>query len=152
VDVKAVAEKIIQLLSEKAQRKNVHLHLTEMDCLPRITMNERDLEQLCFALIENAIQASDGQNARQLTISSAVKGRIVELCFSDDCGGIAQENINKIFKPFFTTKPPHQGTGLGLHIAQEVVSHLGGKIHVESQFGEGSTFFITLPITQGSMS
>ena len=152
VDVKAVIEKIVKLLSENAQRKRVILHLKEMDNLPLIDMNERDLEQLCFALIENAIQASDGKETRRLTVSGAAKGHFIELCFSDNCGGIPQENIEQIFKPFFTTKPPYQGTGLGLHIVQEVVSRLGGRIRVESKFGEGSTFFVNLPIIEDSMS
>ena len=146
VDVKAVAEKIVKLLSGNAQRKSVMLHLKKMDSLPRIYMNERDFEQLCFALIENAIQASPGRDARQLAISGAVKGNFIELCFSDDCGGISRENLDRIFRPFFTTKPPHQGTGLGLYIVQEVVSRIGGTVRVESEFGEGSTFFVTLPV------
>jgi PAS domain S-box-containing protein len=148
VDVKAVTERIVKLLSESARRKRVILHLKEMDSLPPTYMNERDVEQLCFALIENAIQAADGKETRQLTVSGAVKGQCIELCFSDDCGGISQENLDRIFRPFFTTKPPGQGTGLGLCIVQEVVSRTGGRVHFESEFGAGSTFFVTLPFNE----
>ena len=146
VDVTAVAERVVKLLRESAQRTSVTLHLKEMGGLPPVYMNERDLEQLCFALIENAIQAADGKETRQITVGGAVKGRCIELCFSDDCGGIAPEHRDRIFTPFFTTKPPGQGTGLGLYIVQEVVSRVGGRVHVESDFGKGSTFFVILPM------
>ncbi len=98
----------------------------------------------------NAIQVADGKKIRQFIISGAVKNEHIELSFSDNCGGIAPENIDKIFEPFFTTKPKGQGTGLGLCIVQSIVSRAGGKIRVESKFGEGSTFFVTLP-TKKSM-
>ncbi|GAG24349.1 unnamed protein product, partial [marine sediment metagenome] len=85
-------------------------------------------------------------------INGAVKNEYIELWFSDNCGGIAPENINKIFEPFFTTKPKGQGTGLGLCVVQSIVYRAGGNIRVESKFGEGSTFFVTLPINKSTRS
>lgn len=69
--------------------------------------------------------------------------------FRDDCGGIAPENLERIFEPFFTTKPAGEGTGLGLCVVQRIVSQAGGAIRVESRPGDGTTFFVTLPV-QGS--
>ena len=60
-------------------------------------------------------------------------------------GGIAAENVDRIFTPFFTTKPPAEGTGLGLCIVHRVVSDAHGQLRVESDFGRGTTFFVTLP-------
>jgi len=146
VDVKAVAEKIVKLLIESARRGKVSLHLKGMDELPAIYSNEKDLEQLFFALIDNAIQAADGKKSHQLIIDGAVKDKQIELRFADDCGGIAAENLGKIFEPFFTTRPAGEGTGLGLCVVEHIVSRVGGKIHVASKAGEGSTFLVTLPI------
>jgi len=140
------------LLNESARRARIALNLNGMDKLPPVYLNEKDMEQLFFALADNAIQAADGKKSRQLIISGAVKNEHLELCFSDNCDGIAPENINKIFEPFFTTKPKGQGTGLGLCIVQSIVSRAGGKIRVESKFGEGSTFFVTLPIKESTWS
>jgi len=147
VDLKAVAEKIVKLLDESAWRAKVTLQVEGMDKLPHIYSCERELEQIFFSLIENAIQAADGKKKRRVIISGAVRDdKHIELQFSDNCGGIAPENLDKIFKPFFTTKPAGERTGLGLCVVERIVSRLGGKVRVESKLGKGSTFFVTLPI------
>jgi two-component system C4-dicarboxylate transport sensor histidine kinase DctB len=152
IDLKAVGERIVKLLNESARRARITLHLNSMDKLPPVYLNEKDMEQLFFALADNAIQAAGSKKSRQLIISGAVKNEHIELSFSDNCGGIVPEDIDKIFEPFFTTKPKGQGTGLGLCIVQSIVSRAGGKIRVESKFGEGSTFFVTLPINKSTRS
>jgi len=142
----AVAERVTHLLDGRAQWARITLQHRNMDELPSIRANEKDVEQLFFALIENAIHAADGKKDRWLTISGAIKGACIELKFADNCGGIAPENLDEIFEPFFTTKPAREGTGLGLCIVQRIVAQAGGKIWVESKPGKGSTFCITLPI------
>ncbi|MCH8120946.1 MAG: PAS domain-containing protein [Planctomycetes bacterium] len=152
IELKAIAKRIVKLLNENARRARIALNLNGMDNLPLVYSTEKDMEQLFFALADNAVQAADGKKSRQLIINGAVKNEYIELSFSDDCGGIAPENIDKIFEPFFTTKPKGQGTGLGLCIVQSIVSRAGGKIRVESKFGEGSTFFVTLPTNKSMRS
>ena len=152
VSLKAVAERIVRLLNESAWQARVSLQLKGMDKLPPIRSNEKDLEQLFFALVENAIQAADGKKSRRLIISGDVKDEHIELQFADDCSGIAAENLDKIFEPFFTTRPARERTGLGLCIVEHIVSGAGGKIRLESKAGKGSTFFVTLPISSGRMS
>lgn len=146
IDLKLVAEKIVKVLSKSAKQKRIELHLKELDRLPSIYMNEREIEQLFFILVENAIQAADGGKDRKLCISGSVTKRGIELCFSDNCGGIAPEYLEEIFEPFFTIKPSGQGTGLGLYIAKMIVSRAGGGIRIKSEYGEGSTFLVTFPI------
>jgi len=152
VNLKAVAVRIATLLSESARSANIVLRVGDMGELPCPWMNETDLEQLFFALIENSIQAADGEKTRQLVISGVLKEKHIELRLSDDCGGIAPENLDKIFEPFFTTKPRGQGTGLGLSIVQDVVSRIGGHVRIESEFGKGTTFIINIPIEKDKIS
>jgi len=152
IDLKAIAKRIVKLLNENARRARIALNLNGMDELPLVYSTEKDMEQLFFALADNAVQAADGKKSRKLIINGAVKNEYIELSFSDNCGGIAPENIDKIFEPFFTTKPKGQGTGLGLCIVQSIVSRAGGKIRVESKFGEGSTFFVMLPTNKSMRS
>ena len=152
VDLKEVAERIFKLLYKSGQRARIELKLKGMDRLPSIYTNEKDMEQLFFALIENAIQASDGQKNRQLTISGDLKGRNIELRFADTCRGIAPKNLKRIFEPFFTTGSLSVRTGLGLCIVERVVTEAGGKIHVKSKAGKGTTFYITLPVNKSTLT
>jgi len=64
----------------------------------------------------------------------------------DNGTGISQNTVDKIFQPFFTTKPTGQGTGLGLSLAYDIVKAHGGELRVETKEGEGSDFIIKLPI------
>jgi PAS domain S-box-containing protein len=145
VSVTVVATRVVRLLEETARQARVTLRLKGMGRLPAVSINETDLEQLFFALLENAIQAADRMQARQVVISGAVKHEQIELCFCDTCGGIPPEHRSRVFEPFFTTKPRGQGTGLGLCIVQDVVTRVGGRIRLESEPGKGTTFFVTLP-------
>jgi len=149
VDLQVVGERIATLLQGQAGQARVTVRFEGMERLPSIYSNEKDLEQIFFALIHNALGAAgDNSDGRELVISGAVRDGHVELRFSDNCGGIAPENLGKIFEPFFTTKPPGQGTGLGLCVVEDIVHRAGGTVRVESTFGEGSTFFVTLPVNK----
>ncbi len=146
VNVNVIAERVVRLLEETARQARVTLHLKDMGKLPPVIMNETDLEQVFFALLENAIQAADRRQARRIAISGVIKDDRVELCFSDNCGGIAPEIRDKVFEPFFTTKPRGYGTGLGLCIVHDAVTRAGGHVRLESKLGRGTTFFVGLPV------
>ena len=74
-----------------------------------------------------------------------VQGK-VEIKVTDNGNGIPQKLLDKIFQPFFTTKPTGQGTGLGLSLAYDIVKAHGGELKVETKEGEGSEFIIQLPV------
>ena len=148
VDLRTVCEKTAELFRDKVRIARVAIHLKDIDGLPAVYWNEKDLEQLVFTLMDNAIEAADGRKMRRIVISGRARDDHVELRFSDNCGGIAPENMGRIFEPFFTTKSGGRGTGLGLYLAQRIVSKAGGSIRVTSTPGKGSTFIVTLPITE----
>jgi len=149
VNLQIVGERIAILLDGYIRQSRVTVQFEGLERLPHIYSNEKDLEQTFFALIQNALDAAgDNNDGRELVISGAVKDDFIELRFSDNCGGIAPENLERIFEPFFTTKPAGQGTGLGLCVVQDIVHRAGGKVRVESISGKGSTFFLTLPINR----
>ncbi len=70
----------------------------------------------------------------------------VEIHVKDNGNGIPQKVVDKIFQPFFTTKPTGQGTGLGLSLSYDIIKAHGGEIKVETKEGEGSEFIIQLPV------
>jgi two-component system, NtrC family, sensor kinase len=72
-------------------------------------------------------------------------GNIILISVKDNGNGIPQRNLDKIFQPFFTTKPTGQGTGLGLSLSYDIVKAHGGELNVDTREGEGSTFIILLP-------
>ena len=152
VDLKVVAERIVKLLNKSARQAGIRLRLKGMDTLPGVYSSEKEVEQLFFALVQNAIQAADGNEPRELIIDGAVKDKHIELRFSDNCGGIEPEDVDKVFDPFFTTKPAGEGTGLGLCIVQRVALRSGGRVRVENKPGEGSTFVVTLGINKDRIS
>ena len=72
----------------------------------------------------------------------------VEIKVSDNGNGIPQKVLDKIFQPFFTTKPTGQGTGLGLSLSYDIVKAHGGELKVETKEGEGTAFIIQLPFVK----
>jgi signal transduction histidine kinase len=72
--------------------------------------------------------------------------RLCEIKITDNGQGIPSNIIDKIFQPFFTTKPTGQGTGLGLSLAYDIIKAHGGELKVETVVGEGSEFIIQLPV------
>jgi len=83
---------------------------------------------------------------RQRLADGAVGGRSIQIKIGDNGGGIPKNIVDKIFQPFFTTKPAGQGTGLGLSLAYDIIKAHGGETKVETKEGEGSEFIIQLPI------
>jgi len=81
-----------------------------------------------------------------VTIVTKKAGDKVEIRVKDNGNGIPQNIVDKIFQPFFTTKPTGQGTGLGLSLAYDIIKAHGGEIKVNTKEGEGSEFVIQLPV------
>jgi len=147
INVSAVADRIVSVLSERATRAKMHISAKGLANLPEIEINETALEQIFLIIIKNAIEAADGLKPHKLDIIGKFTDGNIELRFSDDCCGIAPENIDKIFEPFFSTKTKDKGMGLGLNIVQQILINCGGQIRVESRLDSGTTFYVTLPIS-----
>lgn len=111
--------------------------------LPYIEANEGEMQQLFLNLIVNAIQAMEGNGT--LTLTCMEKDAFVFIKVGDTGCGIAEENINQIFTPFFTTKAPGTGTGLGLSNCYNIVEKMGGRIRVKSEARIGSEFTTIFP-------
>ncbi len=146
VDLVEVAERVVGLLTEGARRSKLNLSVNVENRPPHIVGNSVELEQMFFVLIQNAIQAADGETPQDMKITISSADNRIQLTFADTCGGIEQENIDKIFEPFFTTKPANVGTGLGLCILERIVKGHSGSVRVESQEGHGTIFYISLPV------
>jgi two-component system NtrC family sensor kinase len=146
VHIDHVAQWTFRLLEASARQAKVVLQAVGLETLPVIRMRENELDELFFALAQNAVQAADGTRDHSLVIAGVREGNQIVLRFQDDCGGIAPAYLPRVFEPFFTTKPPGKGTGLGLCIARRIARQRGGQISVESEQGKGTTFTVILPL------
>jgi PAS domain S-box-containing protein len=110
------------------------------------------LEQVFLNLLINAIQAlphaSASTNRIIVRLREERRGshEVIVVEVADNGAGIIPENLDRVFDPFFTTKPVGLGTGLGLPICHSIVTRMGGAIRVESSVGQGTTFYVTLPV------
>ncbi len=114
-----------------------------------IRANQNQLQQLLIQFIENAEEAMPEKGALNITVEpvEAADGKFAKLTITDTGIGIPEENLQKIFQPFFTTKGK-QATGLGLMITSAIVQNLGGSIGVKSSPGVGTSFRIVLPLVE----
>ena len=122
----------------------IEIELALSTDLPMVVGNSNYLQQVFLNLAINARDAMP--RGGRIFISSMLEGFNVTVRFSDTGSGITQENIDKIFQPFFTTKGEGKGTGLGLAISRNIIAQHQGHIRVESELNKGTTFIITLPI------
>ncbi|MCI0529948.1 MAG: ATP-binding protein [Nitrospira sp.] len=123
--------------------------LKEYNARPIVKANSQEMLQVFVNLITNAIQAMDGQGTLRLTVDS--QNGMATIRIIDTGPGIAHDLLDKIFEPFFSTKEPGKGTGLGLHVVRTLVEKHGGRISVFSRVGAGATFCLefTSGLSQG---
>ena len=120
---------------------------THLGRIPDVEMNVGKISQVITNLLINAGQAIEatGKNGK-IIITTCTVGEFVELRVEDSGCGIPPSHLDKLFNPFFTTKPEGQGTGLGLSISFGIAQEHGGSLSATSTEGDGSTFTLALPI------
>ena len=120
---------------------------THLGSIPHIMMNMGKISQVVTNLLINAGQAIESTGVQgTITITTREFDGSVELSIQDTGCGIESSHLDKLFNPFFTTKPEGQGTGLGLSISFGIAQEHGGTLHASSKDGEGSCFTLCLPI------
>ena len=132
----------IRLLERRAKVRNIEIVAEIEDDLPRALVDPVELEQVMVNLINNSIDAMP--NGGTVTIRAAQEEGRLHLEVADDGTGIPQEDLERVFEPFYTTKPVGQGTGLGLSVCYGIVQSWGGGMRAESEQGNGTAMHIML--------
>ncbi len=156
-DINKLADEYLRLsyqgLRAKDKLFNATMKTDYDESIGNIVIIPQDIGRVLLNLYNNAFYAMAEKKKKQgvndestISISTKKIGDKVELKVADSGNGIPQKIVDKIFQPFFTTKPTGQGTGLGLSLSYDIVKAHGGEIKVDSKEGEGSEFIIQLPI------
>ncbi|HLV34351.1 MAG TPA: GAF domain-containing sensor histidine kinase, partial [Spirillospora sp.] len=153
VDVVDTIEGILSLVRPHIEQDHIRVwsQLPE-EKLPPVWAVQGQLDDIWLNLLLNAHDALIGQDGAEIGIEVHYQpgSEFIQVDVWDNGPGIPAEIQEEIFKPFFTTKPVGEGTGLGLHICRQVVERIQGSISVESAEGEGTRFFVRLPVKKGS--
>jgi two-component system, sporulation sensor kinase E len=136
-----VVEKTLELLRPELDNRSLTVTTKLARRLATAPIDAMQLQQVLVNLIKNAMQAMT--KGGTLTLQTGENDEAVWVSVTDTGGGIPQEQINRIFEPFYTTKK--KGSGLGLMIVQRIVRAHNGRIEIESDIGRGTTFRIWLP-------
>lgn len=141
-----VLERVLKLLSYRIGLDGVSITHYIAEETPEIWMRANSIQQVFFNLITNALDAVAESPRKDIHIDIRPEGENVIVTISDSGNGIDQENLQKIFEAFYTTKPVGKGTGLGLSMSHSIVNSHGGVITCESSPEMGTNFIIQLPI------
>jgi signal transduction histidine kinase len=144
-DVNLTIEFVLDFLCYEAARRGVSLMRNLDHRLPVVRVDSNVLKQIIINIVMNALQAMEPEGGSLLVESKAPNSSEVCIVIADTGPGIAAESLARIFEPYYTTKRPGEGTGLGLFVTRTLVENLGGRIDVSSAVGEGTSFTVTLP-------
>ena len=147
VNVNELVEETLVLLDKKLKQAGTRVVLEFEQTLPKVHARADQLKQVLLNLVMNAQQSIEGKGGR-ITLRTASLATSVQpsvsIEISDTGVGISEDELTRIFEPFFSTRK--KGTGLGLWVTQDIVRHHGGRIEVTSAIGRGTTFRIVLPL------
>ncbi len=133
----------LDLLRHQGQLESIKIDDRCSDTLCRVNMDRGRLVQVWINLLLNAQDAMQGEG--QIVLSSENDGRVVSVAIQDNGPGIAPDVANRIFEPFYTTKAPGSGYGLGLAVCQRIIDENGGSLKLSQNSAKGACFTVTLP-------
>jgi len=142
-DINQLIREAVEFIRYRLAEQKIILRYNLSESLPQILCDPHQLQQVFMNVINNALDAMSLEG--NLTISTAVVKNDIEIRFIDNGKGIREEDLDKIFDPFWTTKEVGKGVGLGLSISYSIIQQHHGKIDIKSKENEGTTVTITLP-------
>ncbi|MBL8120834.1 MAG: HAMP domain-containing histidine kinase, partial [Anaerolineae bacterium] len=154
IDVKDTIDGVLSLVKAHIERDGIQI-ITQIpeEALPPVSAVPGRLDDIWLNLLMNAHDALMGRAGAKIgiNVTHQAGSDVINVAVWDNGPGIPAKLIDEIFKPFFTTKPVGEGTGLGLHICRQTVERIGGRITVKSSPGEGTEFLVLLPVRQGGV-
>ncbi|MCK4410375.1 MAG: HAMP domain-containing protein, partial [Candidatus Eisenbacteria sp.] len=147
-NINHVVNEVIALLEQQSIFHNISIVKDQSPSIPLVEVDVGQMQEVFMNLILNAAQAMDGSGTLTAITRLVKDATVVEIEIRDTGPGIPSDKTDKIFEPFYTTKEIGRGTGLGLSIAYGIIERHHGSIHVESEVGRGTSFFVRLPVPE----
>jgi len=144
-DLLPLFEETLQLLKPQIEKQRITIQ-KEFQMLPRVILDREQMKQVILNLLLNSVQAMPEGGRLRLSGQVMEDNRWIQLSIQDTGIGIPPEDMGRLFDPFFSTK--EGGIGLGLSIAHRIIDQHGGKIQIESTFGQGTLFTLWFPISR----
>lgn len=145
-DLAELIHEVVTIVSVKAESNGIQLAEQVSDGLPTVMLDGDQIKQMLVNIVENGIDACASGGAVKIAAKLLPDTDRIQITIEDRGCGVAEENLSKLFTPFFTTKEMGKGTGLGLAIAYGVIKMHSGDITVDSEVGKGTTFTISVPV------
>jgi signal transduction histidine kinase len=156
-DINALADEYLRLAYHGLRAKDKSFNATMKtdfdETIGNVNILPQDIGRVILNLITNAFYVVNEKSKQGITryeptvsVSTKKDGNKVLIAIKDNGNGIPQKVLDKIFQPFFTTKPTGQGTGLGLSLSYDIVKAHGGELKVETKEGDGSLFIVSIPL------
>jgi signal transduction histidine kinase len=154
VDLNSLIRSTCTFISFDKRFRGVTLEQELAMDLPAVYVVSDHFVQVLMNLLINAVDALEAKMDRRpvICVASAISGSSVVVTVADNGPGIASQDISRVFDPHFTTKPPGRGSGLGLSLCRSLVEQDGGTIAIDSEYGQGTTARITLPVPAEALS
>ena len=145
-DINKIVNDVLSLVERQVMFQNIKVTKKLSKSLPMVMLDEAQIQQVFMNIVLNAVEAIEGQG--ELIIETTSNGEFIETKFIDTGCGISEQNIEKLFEPFFSYKKKGHGIGLGLAISYGIIKKHNGEIIVKSEVGKGSSFTIRLPLNK----
>ncbi|MFW6189147.1 MAG: sensor histidine kinase [Planctomycetota bacterium] len=145
-DLDDLIEQTVNMVSFTHRARHAEIRSVPNEELPEVRVMPQMLQQVLVNLLLNALDAVEGEPEPVVEIRRAVGDRWVSVTVEDRGVGMSEEQTRQAFEPFYTTKPPGKGTGLGLAVSYRLVERQGGRIKIESTEGEGTAVTVSFPI------
>lgn len=143
LSVNDVLQQLVALIAKQKEFRRIRFDERYEEDLPPMYADRNQIQQVFLNLLMNSAESIDQQGT--ISIRTADQGDSCTISIADTGCGIREENLSRIFDPFYTTKPVGKGTGLGLSVSYGIVKNYGGEIRCSSKVGEGTTFSVVLP-------
>jgi len=148
-DLDGLIEQTVRMVRYGGRCRGAQIDSVNNSDLPRIRIPPQQVQRVLVNLLLNALDAvTDADGDSVITVERIVEGNWIRVTVTDQGVGMTEQEVRQACEPFYTTKPPGEGTGMGLAVSYRIIERLGGQINIESSPERGTVATLSLPLTE----